>query len=206
MLDGCLCQKAGGCSIFKKDIFREKLLSFFFLFSTKRKKENQIVWINLFTLRLLWKETRSCQNLTKCFGWVLLFGFFFSTPQNYAVPSGVHCFAGMYQFQWKGFCMAHFCHLWSIFVTSERRCQIKKKKIFLIWKQTLSHNFICDVDMRGLDLFQHSAETHGKMNLSLFRKFNLEIIDLCQHGTYVAGHQHKHLFICMHHGRFLISF
>lgn len=128
MLDGCLCQKAGGCSIFKKDIFREKLLSFFFLFSTKRKKENQIVWINLFTLRLLWKETRSCQNLTKCFGWVLLFGVFFSTPQNYAVPSGVHCFAGMYQFQWKGFCMAHFCHLWSIFVTSERRCQIKKKK------------------------------------------------------------------------------
>lgn len=121
-------------------IFRGKCsFFFFFLLSLKRKKGNQVVCS-------LWDFSEKRLDLVKT--WQNVLGVFccfvfgvFSTPQNYAVPSRVQCFTEMYQIQWKGFCMAHFCELWFIFVTSERRYQIKNnffKKVFLIWKDTFT--------------------------------------------------------------------
>lgn len=114
------CVRRLGAAIYFKNISLGKICCLFFLFSIKRKKENQIVWINPFTLKLLWKETRSCQNLTKCFGWLLLFWFFFPPHrimlfhQEYPVLQGCINFSGKVS-------------VWHIFVTCGQFCYFWKK-------------------------------------------------------------------------------
>lgn len=119
------CVRRLGAAIYFKNISLGKICCLFFLFSIKRKKENQIVWINPFTLKLLWKETRSCPNLTKCFGWLLLFCFFFH-PTELCCSIRSTLFCRDVSISVERFLYGTFLSLVVNFVTSERRCQIKK--------------------------------------------------------------------------------